>query len=68
MANSDAYIGNKNKLKYIFTLHRNSALFCLTPPSHHQIFFWKISENRITKRLGYKPECFKFTFNLNVTV
>ena len=39
--------------------------FLLT--AHHQIFFWKISENRI-KRLEYKPENFKFTFIPNVTV
>ena len=49
----------KQPMRYI------ARLFSVPPTTN---FFWKISENRITKRLEYKPESFKFTFILNVTV
>ena len=38
-----------------------------TPP-HRQVFFRKISENSILKRLEYKPEIFNFKFVSRVTV
>ena len=41
---------------------RGSFLFFPMP------VFWKISENRITKRLEYKSESFKFTFIFSVIV
>ena len=43
-----------------------TGLFSVFPPTTN--FFWQISGNRITKRLEYKPESFKFSFILSMTV
>ena len=59
----DSFTGN-TFLSLLMYEDQTWVLFC----SATKIVFWKISENSVTKRLEYKPESFKFTFILIVTV
>ena len=47
-----------NHIKYAC----KTTLFSFLPPPTTKKLLSKISENRITKRVEYKPESFKFTF------